>query len=213
MDKTKMVINVFNKYANAYQDKFMDVDLYNGSFDLFCSLIPHNADILEIGCGPGNITRYLLNKHPGFKILGTDIAAKMLELAKINIPKAEFQLLDAREIHTINRQFDAIMCGFCLPYLSKEESIQLIHDAAALLKPRGVLYLSTMEDDYSKSGLKKTSDGTEQTYMYFHEADYLSETLLANVFKITTLERQDYPTTDGTKVTDLIIIASREEIL
>lgn len=213
MDKTKMVINVFNKYANAYQDKFMDVDLYNDSFDTFCNLIPNNANILELACGPGNITRYLLNKHPDFKILGIDIASNMITLAKINIPKAEFQLMDVREINTIDRKFDAIMCGFCLPYLSKEESAQLISDASVLLNPAGILYLSTMEDDYSKSGIKKTSDGTEETYMYFHEADYLSEALALNQFQTVSLQRQDYPTTDGTKVTDLIIMARRNEIL
>jgi 23S rRNA G2069 N7-methylase RlmK/C1962 C5-methylase RlmI len=46
------------------------------------------------------------------------------------------------------------MCGFCLPYLSKEEAVKLIRDAAAILNPDGVFYISTMEDDYSKSDFK-----------------------------------------------------------
>lgn len=35
------------------------------------------------------------------------------------------------------------MCGFCLPYLSKEETEKLINDVSRLLNPEGVFYIST----------------------------------------------------------------------
>ena len=73
MDKSKIAVAIFNKLAKMYQDKFMNVDLYSESFDLFCNAIQkENATILEIACGPGNITKYLLNKRPDFNILGID---------------------------------------------------------------------------------------------------------------------------------------------
>ena len=100
------------------------------------------------------------------------------------------------------------MCGFCLPYLSKEESIKLIEDAAELLKPHGVFYVSTMEDDYSKSGFK-TSSGGDQAYMYYHQADYLTEALQENGFNIIDLQRRDYPEQDGSNTIDLLIIAGK----
>jgi 2-polyprenyl-3-methyl-5-hydroxy-6-metoxy-1,4-benzoquinol methylase len=209
MDKTKMARDVFNKYANHYQTKFMDQSLYHHSFDLFCTSVGKtNAELLEIGCGPGNITQYLLKKRPDFHILGIDIAANMLDLARINNPTAEFQMMDCRDIASINKKYDAILCGFCLPYLSREEAVQLITDASRLLNPSGVIYLSTMEDAYSKSGLKGTSiDPQDQTYTHYHQEDYLSLALEENKFKIIDIRHQDYPTQDGTKVTDLLILA------
>lgn len=210
MDKNQIAVNVFNKMANVYQDKFIDVNLYGASFDLFCKSIENaNAEVLELACGPGNITKYLLNKRPEFKILGTDLAPNMVELAKINNPAAQFQLLDCRKIATLDKAYDAIMCSFCLPYLSKEEAIQLIADASKLLKPKGVLYISTMEDDYSKSAFKKGSGGDE-IFMHYHQADYLIQALKENNFKLIDIQHQDYPTQDGTKVTDLIIIAEKQ---
>ena len=162
MDKNKIAVDIFNKMANVYQDKFMNVDLYGTSFDLFCKKVEkENASVLELACGPGNITKYLLNKRPDFKIIGTDLAPNMIELAKINNPTAEFQLMDCRDIGMLEKKYDAIMCGFCLPYLSKEESIKLIADSSKILKPQGIFYLSTMEDDYNKSGFKKGSGGDE----------------------------------------------------
>jgi len=208
MDKSKIAVDIFNKNANLYQDKFMDVNLYGNSFDLFCSTLKKDAEILELACGPGNITKYLLDKRPDFKILGTDLAPKMVELAKINNPTAEFELMDCREIVKLEKKYDAIMCGFCLPYLSREEALQLIADASHILKPGGVIYISTMEDDYAKSAFKKGSTG-EEIFMHYHQADYLTQALKENKFMVIDLKRQDYPEKDGTKTTDLILIAEK----
>ncbi len=208
MDKNKIAVEIFNKLAQDYQDKYMDVSLYHDSFDVFCSQIKKNASVLELACGPGNVTQYLLKKRPDLNILGTDLAPNMIELAKINNPQANFQLLDSRKIISLNKTYDAIMCGFCLPYLSKEEAIQLISDAAKVLTNNGVIYISTMEDDYSKSDFKKGSSGDE-IYMHFHEEDYLVEALKTNEFKNIDIKRQNYPTTDGSIVIDLIIIAQK----
>ncbi|MFM9949256.1 MAG: class I SAM-dependent methyltransferase [Saprospiraceae bacterium] len=214
MNEIQAAVAVFDKLADVYQDKYMDVSLYHHSFDLFCDQITQkNAEILELACGPGNITQYLLKKRPDFKILGTDLAPNMIELAKINNPTAEFQVMDCMDIGQLDQKYDAIMCGFCLPYLSREESVQLISDAGKILKPNGVLYLSTMEDNYSKSGPKTSSDGAYQLYMYFHQADYLAAVLQENGFKIINLQRQDYPTQDGTKTVDLLILAAKNHVL
>lgn len=205
MDKTKIAVDVFDKLAELYQEKFMDLDLYNDTFDTFCNAVA-GKKILELACGPGNITRYLLNKRPDLEILGTDLSPNMIRLAKINNPEAGFQLLDCRNMDMLNQKFDAIMCGFCLPYLNKEEAIKLISDAAGTLNPGGILYISTMEDDYSKSGFKTGSTGDE-VYMHYHEAGYLTAALIENNFTLIDMKRQDYPEKDGSKTTDLILIA------
>lgn len=209
MDKTKMAIDIFDKRASEYQAKFMDVGLYHDTFDLFCtSITKENAEILELACGPGNITRYLLNKRPDFKILGIDLAPNMIELAKRNNPTASFQCMDCRDIRLLGKKYDAVMCGFCLPYLSKEESVQLISDVYNLLESNGLLYISTMEDDYAKSGLESSSSG-DQMFIHYHEADYLTQALLENGFKIIDVQRIEYPKQDGSKTTDLVIIAGK----
>ena len=210
MDKTKIATDIFNKYATEYQNKFMNVDAYGDSLDIFCDAIKkQNSSVLELACGPGNITKYLLDKRSDLKIFGIDLAPNMIELAKQNNPKAEFKVMDCREINSLGKTFDAIMCGFCLPYLSKEEAIQLIVDAAKLLNTGGVFYLSTMEDDYSKSRFKKGSSG-EEIFMHYHEAGYLTNTLEENNFKTLNWRRQDYPEADGSNTIDLIIISQKQ---
>jgi 2-polyprenyl-3-methyl-5-hydroxy-6-metoxy-1,4-benzoquinol methylase len=208
MDKTKIAIDVFNKNAELYMGKFMDVSLYDDTFDLFCSSISLNGNVLELACGPGNITKHLLDKRPDLKILGTDLAPNMIALARMNNPTAEFQLMDCRDIGKLEKKYDGIMCGFCLPYLSKEEAIKLIGDACKLLKPGGALYISTMEDDYSKSGFKKGSTGDE-IYIHYHQENYLTKALKENGLTIIDLSHKVYPGEEGI-ITDLVIIAKRE---
>ncbi len=206
MDQTKKAVDIFNKLAEGYQEKFMDVSLYHDSLNIFCDAIAKDkAEILELACGPGNITKYLLEKCSDFNILGTDLAPNMIHLAKNNNPKAYFQLLDCRAITSLKMKFDAILCGFGLPYLSKVEALQFIKEANQILNEKGILYISTMEDDNSKSGYKTGSTG-DTMYQNFHQADYLSVALEENNFDIIHIERKEY-FYNNEKTTDLIIIA------
>lgn len=211
MDKYAITLDVYNKSAKQFENKFMHMDLYNDSYNLFCKLIEkQNANIFEIACGPGNITKYLLSKRPDFKVLGTDLSPNMVALAKINNPSADFILMDGRDIYKINEKYDGIMCGFCLPYLSREESAKLIMDASGILNPNGVIYISTMEGDYAKSGYEKTSfSGNNKIYIHYHQEEYLTNALQKAGFKIIDLQRQDYPEHDGTITTDMLFIAQK----
>ena len=213
MDEKKVynAVAVFDKYALSYQSKYMDVSLYHPSLDLFCSsLSAKNSKILELACGPGNITRYLIEKNPNLHILATDLSPAMLALAQKNNPAIDCQLLDCKAIPDLHTLFDGIICGFGLPYLSKDDALQLIADAATSLNKGGLIYLSTMEDEYSKSGFRSSSTNpNEGLIMYFHEADYLLDGLKVNGFEIIDVSRIRYTDERDEEVTDLIIIAKK----
>lgn len=206
---TKNTIRIFDDCAQLYQDKYMEQELYHDTFDLFCRCIEKpGAKILDLACGPGNVTQYLLQKRPDFKVLGTDPSKKMLQLARINNPTADFRLLDMREIAGLDQKFDGVICGFGLPYLSREETAQLIADSTKVLCSNGVLYLSTMEGDYNQSGYQgSSSGGSQQLYIHYHEADFSTQVLEANGFNILELARKDFQQADGEISIDLVILA------
>lgn len=211
MDKNQLAVDLFDKYANQYQDKFMDVSLYHATLDLFCQQVARPAaQVLDLACGPGNITKYLFNKRPDFQIMGVDLSPQMIALAQANNTGAQFQLSDCRALLTLGQNYDGIICGFGLPYLSKAESEQLIRDAGQVLAAQGCLYLSTMEGDYNQSGFKGPSSGGEEVlYQYYHEADYLIAALEENGFKLIDLQRIASTDAKGQSITDLIILAKK----
>ncbi|HEX8515717.1 MAG TPA: class I SAM-dependent methyltransferase [Bacteroidia bacterium] len=208
MDHSQQAANLFNKLANSYQDKFMDVSLYAESLDFFCDhLDSTNPSILELACGPGNITKYILGKRSDLFITGTDLAPKMLELAKINNPGSEFMTMDCRVLSSLTKTYDGIICGFGLPYLSKKEALKWIADVSEKLNPGGLLYISTMEDDNSRSAYKKGSTGDE-IFMNYHEEGYLKAGMTENHLRVIMTDRKSY-IHNGEQVTDMIIIAEK----
>jgi len=205
MDKYKETFETWNKIANLYQDKFMDLSLYDETYDFFCNILKDNQiNIFEIGCGPGNITKHLLSKKPNLKITAIDIAPKMIELAKANNPTASFKVMDTRKLDEIDEKFDAIMCGFCLPYLSETDSSKLLYDVNKLLTKDGVFYLSFINGAPSKSGYISGSTG-DRTYFYYHTLEYIKNQLFKNHFKILKSFEVKYPKADDFEIHTIII--------
>lgn len=168
MDKYDLNKNTFNKLATQYQDRFMDYEGYLDTFDLFMSLIDkEDAKVLEIACGPGNVTKYLHSHKPSYKVFGIDVAPKMVDLAKINNPMAKYDVMDCRYLSHFNDSFDAIMCAFGLPYITQVDAVKLINDSSKLLEEKGILYISTMEGNYSDSEYVKSAAYNESTYVYY----------------------------------------------
>lgn len=209
MDKYQETFETWNKVAKIYQDKFMNLDLYNDTYDIFLDLIIEtNASVLEIGCGPGNISKYLSAKKTSLKIKGIDISENMIELARKNNPLAEFEIMDSREIDCINDKFDAIICGFCIPYLSQSDCLKLIADCKNLLNDSGILYLSFVAGAKENSRFVTGSTG-DRTYFYFHNLDHLEKELKANSFETTALFLKNYKKTDGTEEIHTIILSKK----
>ncbi|MDB5221477.1 MAG: Methyltransferase type 11 [Chitinophagaceae bacterium] len=209
MDTYQETFDTWNKVAKLYQDKFMDLDLYDDTYDTFCEEVKiENATILEIGCGPGNITKYLLNKRPDFRIEGIDISPNMIELAKANNPTVNFKVMDCREIDKLHSTFDGIICGFCLPYLSESDSSKLVKDCGNLLNDKGVLYISFVEGDYSKSGFQTASSG-DRTYFYFHTLESLRKELANNNFETIKLLNKIYKKSIATEEVHTVLIARK----
>lgn len=210
MNRYKTTFETWNKIASLYQDNFMDIDLYNDTYDIFCNAIKRqNASIFEIGCGPGNITKYLITQRPDFKIEATDVSPNMIALAKKSVPTANFSVMDAREMQTITQSFDGIMCGFCMPYLSKEDCAKLIQDCSRLLNSKGIFYCSAIEGDYNKSGYESGSSG-DKAYVYYHQQDCLEQLLKENGFTSIQTIRKQYNKKDGSSQTHLIFIAAKK---
>ncbi|KAA8616641.1 Tam Trans-aconitate methyltransferase [Pyrenophora tritici-repentis] len=64
-------------------------------YDLLSQVIPHlssfpNPRIYDLGCGPGNSTKVILDAFPTARITGMDSSADMLKKASASLPSVEF---------------------------------------------------------------------------------------------------------------------------
>lgn len=201
--------SIFDKLADSYQCKFMDVSLYTEGFRDFLSHVPSRSQLLDLACGPGNVAKYVFEQRIDIHYyLGCDLAPNMVELAQKNNPQADFKVLDIRQCQTIQHTFAGILLCFAIPYLSKLETMDCITKCCHLLDDQGVMYISTMEDSHDKSSYQKSSSGDE-IYVNYHEASYLIDTLKHAGMKIIREERKRYQH-NGKATCDLILIAKKQ---
>ncbi len=186
VNKYQTTVETFNNAAEQYWLKFKDFELYQPSYDWFLAhLQADQTELLEIACGPGHVSRYLLQRNSQLQIFGIDLAAKMIELAKQHNPKAEYQVLNCLDIDTLKMSPDAIMCGFCLPYLSWQDCQLLIVKMAAQLVVGGLLYLSTTEGDPSNEGYQGSNSAAGAIYVHYHALEAIEQCLKTAGFEIT----------------------------
>jgi ubiquinone/menaquinone biosynthesis C-methylase UbiE len=211
METFEISVKRFDEFASEYADRFKNIDSYRKHFDTFFDLIENRKPkILELACGPGNVTGYLKQRFPNSNIIAIDLAPRMIDIARQNVSGVDFRLMDVRNIKSLDLEFDSIMCSFCLPFLSKIDTDKLISDCSKKLIKNGLLYLSTMEGDESKAGFESTSfSGDSKVYFNYHMQQDLMDSLVKNGFSIDYNIRQDYYESNGSITIDLIMIAKK----
>jgi len=146
-------------------------------------------------------------RFPESQITAIDLAPKMIEIARKELPEVDFRVMDVRDISILPEKFDAVMCSFCLPFLSKTDAEKLIADCADRLNPGGAFYLSTMEGDETRAGFEMTSfSGNAEIYFNYHRQTDLEAVLQQYGFELIQAKRQDYTEPDGSLTTDLVFI-------
>lgn len=212
MENFDLSVQRFDEFAEEYASRFDNVSGYFTQLSWFVSQVKTTSPaILELACGPGNVTKFLKNHFPESRILAVDLAPKMIEIARKALPEVDFRVMDVRDISTIPETFDVVMCSFCLPFLSKADAAKLIGDCSALLNPGGVIYVSTMEGDQTRAGFETTSfSGDSEIYFNYHRQTDLQEAFEKSGFKVLKLDRQDYKEPDGSVTVDLMFIAEKQ---
>lgn len=209
MENFKLSVQRFDQFAAEYAQLFVDLNAYSDSIERFCVGIGNDQPkILELGCGPGNVTRLLKSRFPESHVIALDLAPQMIEIAQKHLPDVDFRVMDVRDISAIPEKFDAVMCSFCLPFLSKADSAKLISDCADRLVSGGVLYVSTMEGNEERAGFETTSfSGSFEIYFNYHQQQDLEDSFAQSGFEIRQIKLQDYIEPDGSVTTDMIFIA------
>ena len=154
--------------------------------------------ILDLGCGTGRHTIYLLKN--GFKVYGCDASESALKIAKEIIKNVEFKKCDMTSLPYKNNYFDGVLCHFVIQHGKIEQIKKAISEIYRVLRKDGILYLSvpsvehpeyfTGKEIEPRTKINIDAIDSNVPHHYFTE-DEISN--LFNKFDIIKLKHVEFP--------------------
>lgn len=175
--------------------------------DLIVRNLPEGADVLELGCGAGGPTTQALAAR--FNLIGVDLSAHSVSLARANVPNAIFLHADMTALEFEPGCVDSVVAFFSLIHVPREEQSGLLKKIARWLRPGG-LFVATM-------GASATENGYEEDWlgapMYWSHFDAETNQRLVEeaglVIESAALKTADE---DGLPVTFLWVVARKPNV-
>ena len=123
------------------------------------SAIEAEHQILEIGCGTGNLTMQVKRTHPETQVVGIDPDPKALERARRKAQRRglnlQFDQGFSEDLPYPDASFDRVLSAFMLHHIKPEEKPLAIQEVYRVLKPGGSLHLV----DFQESQLHEYGGG------------------------------------------------------
>ena len=135
--------DTYNKIARDWFKDHHKDNWWVPGVDKLLSMLPANASILDIGCGAGQKTEYLVNK--GINVTGADFSEEMVTIAKEQMPATRFLVLDFYNIDEVEETFDCVVAQAVLLHIPKKDVVRVLEKTKQVLKPSGLLYLAVKE--------------------------------------------------------------------
>ena len=168
----------YNIWANQYdtnKNKTRDLDKKS----TIKTLSKYNFEcVLELGCGTGKNTKWLLEKAK--RIIGLDFSQGMLNKAteKISDKRVVFKKTDLTKNWKIDNEFaDLITCSLTLEHI--ENLNHIFNQGNLKLKKNGLFFISELHPFKQYSGSKaryETENGTKELEVYIHHiSEYIDE--------------------------------------
>src|SRR5215216_5980611 len=170
MDHKKTVKKGYNAIAARYLAERTRESADVRLLDDFMKLLPENAKVLDAGCGAGIPISQRLSER--FQVTGVDFSEAQIELAKKNLPGAEFICQDMTKLDFDENTFDAITSYYAIIHIPRQEHNALLANLHLMLKPGGFALLCLG----AESSVEDVDENYLGTRMYWSHYD--SETYL-----------------------------------
>jgi ubiquinone/menaquinone biosynthesis C-methylase UbiE len=131
---------VADEYSRRIYDELQHKPLDCRLLDRFAESVRDLGVACDLGCGPGQIARYLDER--GVKVCGMDLSAGMIERARQLNPRIEFNQGDMRALPVRDNTWAGIAAFYAIVNLPRNDIARALEEMLRVLVPGGRLLLS-----------------------------------------------------------------------
>ena len=162
--------NGFVEMWDNWSKKRSSIPAYDLWLDEYKDILEQNKKntILDLGCGIGADTLYLLER--GYDVLSCDFSNEALKSIRDNIPNSKTLYLDMMKDFPIeDNSYSLIIADLSLHYFDNATTIHIMNEIKRILKQDGILLarVASVNDFNFGAGV-----GQELEKNYYFEGDY-----------------------------------------
>jgi SAM-dependent methyltransferase len=182
---------VADEYVERIFDELQHKPLDRRWLDRFAADVRDAGVACDMGCGPGQVARYL--HEQGVPVCGVDLSPAMVERARRRTPGVEFRQGDMTALDTPDEAWAGIVAFYSIIHIPRGNMARALGELRRVLRPGGRLLLAFHIGDDTLHldewwGRKVCVD------FFFFRPDEIADGLRAAGFEIEEiLEREPYP--------------------
>jgi SAM-dependent methyltransferase len=132
---------VAEDYAEHFRDEIGEKPFDRKLLDWLAEKVGDTGVVCDMGCGPGQIARYLHDQ--GVKVCGVDLSAAMIERALVLNPDIPFEQGDMLDLSRIaDNSYGGMAAFYSIIHVPRPEVVQALRELKRVLRPAGVLLLT-----------------------------------------------------------------------
>lgn len=136
----------FDAIGERYDDAFPHKSAQIIATQWVIDRLSPGTRVLDVGCGTGVPTAGMMVES-GLEVVGIDVSAEMLRIARHNVPGAQFAAMDVLELDSAFGDFDAAVAFFSLLMLRRADIPAVLARIRAVLRPGAYLAVGMVEAD------------------------------------------------------------------
>lgn len=165
-DYKRLVIDSYDRCAAAFNAERV-TEAADALAPLMARLHP-GARVLDLGCGAGVPVARTLSER--FDVVGADISASQLSLARRQAPGASLLRTDMERLHFAPSSFDAVVSFYAVFHLPREQQPDLFSRMFEWLRPGGYALVSLGRTD--EPAYTEDFFGVEMYWSHYGTAQY-----------------------------------------
>jgi ubiquinone/menaquinone biosynthesis C-methylase UbiE len=185
MDKSKLAVNTYEKIAGKYADQYFNDMVDMPYIDKFLTKLPKNAKILDVGSGPGQFAKHMIEK--GFEVVGLDYSKEMVAIAKEKVPMVDFHYMDMRQLNFPDSSFDGVFSAYSLIHIPSEEVLTTLKGFHRVLKAGGYIEIAVQKGEADKI-IDEPFMPTEKMFFNFFTEERITKYLINAGFEVVSQE-------------------------